>query len=389
MDELNERYSKILQFYVLGNKLKTTIFDEKSNYSIADNLFGSIILAIAMDSEFKETDNLGKVIRMLILSEFIKVNLDYDLSQSLEKGNELSQDVQEFFESQTLEAKLAFKYRIWDCFLMDTIKSHDKAYDFNRLIRESLSLFQPKNGEEADKYEQVFRFYYLNQKLKHKERGGWDKNHWNIKSERLERISEHIVDTMLLAIGMNSEFSHEINIDKVLETLAIHETGEILIGDITPFDGVSREKKMAMEHKAIRDCLGNLSEKNKYIKMLLDFDEQQSKEDTFAYFCDKIVADLSSKLYQDNGLHHPLEDQSKNCVFKSEKVQELLANGAKTPFDIWFGCDRTIYEKNLSFPEFFDLLVLAKNMNLANLISRDEMKSEDNLSLKLKNLKQE
>ena len=388
MDNI-QKLSKILRFYVLGNKLKTTIFDEKNNYSIADNLFGSITLAIAMDSEFKETYNLGKVIRMLILSEFIKVNPDYDLNQNLEKGKELFQEVKEFFESQTLEAELAFKYRIWDCFLVDTIKSHDKAYDFNGLLRESLSLFHPENGEEAYRYEQVFRFYYLNQRLKHKERGGWDKNHWNIKSERLERISEHIVDTMLLAIGMNSEFPHEINMDKVLETLAIHETGEILIGDITPFDGVSKEKKMEMEHKAIRDCLGNLAQKNKYMQMLLDFDEQQSKEDTFTYFCDKIVADLQSKFYQDNGLHHSLEDQNENRVFKSKKVQELLAKGAKTPFDIWFGCDRTIYEKNPYFPEFFDLLVLAKNMDLAKLISYNEMRDQDVLSLKLKNLKSE
>ena len=388
MDNI-QKLSKILRFYVLGNKLKTTIFDEKNNYSIADNLFGSITLAIAMDSEFKETYNLGKVIRMLILSEFIKVNPDYDLNQNLEKGKELFQEVKEFFESQTLEAELAFKYRIWDCFLVDTIKSHDKAYDFNGLLRESLSLFHSENGEEAYRYEQVFRFYYLNQRLKHKDRGGWDKNHWNIKSERLERISEHIVDTMLLAIGMNSEFPHEINMDKVLETLAIHETGEILIGDITPFDGVSKEKKMEMEHKAIRDCLGNLSQKNKYMQMLLDFDEQQSKEDTFTYFCDKTVADLQSKFYQDNGLHHSLEDQNENRVFKSKKVQELLAKGAKTPFDIWFGCDRTIYEKNPYFPEFFDLLVLAKNMDLAKLISYNEMRDQDVLSLKLKNLKSE
>ncbi len=33
MDNI-QKLSKILRFYVLGNKLKTTIFDEKNNYKI-------------------------------------------------------------------------------------------------------------------------------------------------------------------------------------------------------------------------------------------------------------------------------------------------------------------------------------------------------------------
>ena len=66
-----EEIRKTLTFYVLANKLKTTIIDEINNYSVADNIFGSMILAIAMDSEFKETANLGKLFIGLFI--FIKV----------------------------------------------------------------------------------------------------------------------------------------------------------------------------------------------------------------------------------------------------------------------------------------------------------------------------
>ena len=48
MEQLKE-VKNTLNFYVLANKLKTTIIDEEHNYSVADNLFGSIILALAMD----------------------------------------------------------------------------------------------------------------------------------------------------------------------------------------------------------------------------------------------------------------------------------------------------------------------------------------------------
>lgn len=382
------KLERSLQFYVLGNKLKTTVFDEK-NYSVADSIFGSIILAVAMDSEFKETSNLGKIIRMLVLSEFVRLNPEYNLQENLPKGNELKKEVAEFLALETIEAKLAFKYRIWESFLVDYIKKYDSTFNGNNLFYASLKIFQPKNTEEITKYQQVFQFYYLNRKLKHKERAGWDNKHWNIKAPRRERISEHVVDTILLSIGLSSLFSYDINMDKVLETLAIHETGEVLIGDITPFDGFSKEQKLEMEHEAVKDCLGNLSLKKKYMQMFIDFDEQQTDEDTFAYFCDKEVADLQSKLYQDMGLHCTLDDQKDNRAFKSENVQKYLALGAKTPFDIWFECDRSIYENNSRFPEFFDLLVLTKNTDLTKYLSYDETLVPESLSLKLKKSKKE
>lgn len=74
---------EIINFYVLANKLKTTIEDEFNNYSVANHLFGSMILAVAMDSELKETDNLGKLLRMILLDGFSNKNIDYPIEDIL------------------------------------------------------------------------------------------------------------------------------------------------------------------------------------------------------------------------------------------------------------------------------------------------------------------
>ena len=74
-----EELKKILNFYILANKLKTTIIDEDNNYSISDHLFGSITIAISLNSEFKETDKISKIIRMMILDEFTRLNPEYNL----------------------------------------------------------------------------------------------------------------------------------------------------------------------------------------------------------------------------------------------------------------------------------------------------------------------
>ena len=84
MDKIKEVENTLI-FYTLANKLKTTIIDETNNYSIANNIFGSMILAVAIDSEFKETNNLGKLLRMMVLDEFSKINPNYSIKDNLKK----------------------------------------------------------------------------------------------------------------------------------------------------------------------------------------------------------------------------------------------------------------------------------------------------------------
>jgi putative hydrolase of HD superfamily len=95
-------------------------------------------------------------------------------------------------------------------------------------------------------------FYLLATKLKYTIRSGWDKNHWNISSERIESMAEHVYGVCILAISIDSEFNYNLDIDKFLKMLVVHEIGEVLIGDITPFDKITPEQKAEMEHQAMR-----------------------------------------------------------------------------------------------------------------------------------------
>ena len=238
-----EEIKKTLTFYTQANKLKTTIIDEINNYSVADNIFGSMMLAIAIDSEFKETDNIGKLLRMMLLDDFSRLNPNYNFQDSLKKGKQYKAEIDEARLLQTKESKLIFKYKMLDFSLTKLISEQENSLEYSDLLKEGVKIFMPKNAEEYSKYEEIFKFYYLNFRLKNKVRSGWDSKHWNINSERIERISEHVVGTIALAIAMNSEFDYNeeidfdrnIEIEEIIKLLAIHEIGETLIGDITPF----------------------------------------------------------------------------------------------------------------------------------------------------------
>ena len=370
-----EEIKNALTFYVLANKLKTTIVDENHNYSVADTIFGSMILAIAMDSEFKETDNVGKLLRMMLLDDFSKLNPNYSIQDILKKGKQYKEEIDEARSLQTKESKLIFKYKMLDYSLTQLLSEQGDTLQYLELLKEGIKIFRPKDSDEYSKYEEIFRFYYFNFKLKNKVRSGWDNKHWNVNSERIERISEHIIGTIALAIAMDSEFDYneKINaernfeIDEIIKLLAIHEVGETLIGDITPFDGITPEQKKEMEHKAMIDVVGNLSDKREFLDSLFDFDEQLSNESKFARFCDKMEADLQSKLYQDSGLHRSLDDQSNNFIFESSKIQQMLEDGAQTIFDLWYGLDINIYKDSFAFPEFANMLKVVRDNNIFTL----------------------
>ena len=195
----------------------------------------------------------------------------------------------------------------------------------------------------------AIKFYLLATKLKYKIRRGWDKNHWNINSDRIESIAEHVYGTCILAISLNSQFCLNLDMEKVLTMLTIHEIGEVLIGDITPFDKTSQIEKEEIEHIAMIEVLGDLYTKDYLYSLLLEFDEHKTKESNFAYLCDKLEADIQAKVYQDKGYQHTLDEQDNNVVFKNPKIQDMIDNGATTAFDIWYEWDKDKYKDNEIF----------------------------------------
>jgi len=205
-----------------------------------------------------------------------------------------------------------------------------------------------------EKLKNSMRFYMLATQLKYKIRSGWDKSHWNVSKDRVESIAEHVYGTCILALSIDSEFKTNLDINKVIKMLVLHELGEVIIGDITPFDNITPEEKMKKEHEAMREVIGDLVNQEEFLSLLFEFDEKKTKEAIFAHHCDKLEADIQAKVYQDMGCSHPLDEQENNVVFKSNKVQQMVKDGAQTAFDIWYEWDKSLYYDDEDFARLLD-----------------------------------
>ena len=193
------------------------------------------------------------------------------------------------------------------------------------------------------KEKNVIIFYVLCNKLKNVIRTGW--LDWNVTRDRVESIAEHIYGVQMLAIAMKSEYKYDIDLTKVIFMLAIHELGEIIIGDLTQFQ-ITKEEKEELEHKAVHDILDSLIE-GKYIEELfLEFDEKKTPEAKFAYQCDKLECDLQCKLYdQENCVDFNNQENYKS--FFHPDVQKYYKEGLSWS-EMWlkFGQGRYNYDKN-------------------------------------------
>lgn len=199
--------------------------------------------------------------------------------------------------------------------------------------------------ENNERAKSVIEYYMMCNKLKKLIRTGW--LDWNVKSDRLESVAEHIYGVQMLAIAMKSQFNYDIDLQKVIMMLAVHELEEICIGDLTLFQ-ISKEDKDTLGHEAIEKVLKNLIDKEDIKKLILEFDERKSKEAKFVFQCDKLECDLQSKVYdQTASIDLSIDGQMNNSAYLNEDVQDLLAKG-KSFSSMWleFGRRRYNYDNN-------------------------------------------
>lgn len=170
------------------------------------------------------------------------------------------------------------------------------------------------------KEQKVVNYYVICNRLKNLIRSGWTT--WNVQRERIESVAEHIFGVQMLAIAMKSEYQYDVDLLKVIYMIAIHELGEITIGDLTQFEITLKEKEK-IEHEAVHKILGDLLDRKEIENLFLEFDSHATKEAMFAYQCDKLECDLQCKLYDEEGCVD-LNNQEGNISLKDQRVQSLL-----------------------------------------------------------------
>ena len=163
---------------------------------------------------------------------------------------------------------------------------------------------------------------------------------WGVKAERKESVLEHIYGCLVLAVGMESEYSYDIDFSKLYKMLLIHEVGETSkIGDQSQFQ-MTDEERLRYEREAARRILLQPYGGQKLYDLWEEFNTHAESESLFAYLIDKLEYNMQVKAYDDMNMFD-FENRPVNKATTNGRVLEIINNGANSVFDVHYEFDKS------------------------------------------------
>jgi len=166
-------------------------------------------------------------------------------------------------------------------------------------------------------------FFKIAANLKNISRQGWiDK----LSIDNPESVADHTFS--MAVIGMIISDLENLNSEKILKMILLHDLAESEIGDIVP-DKMDVEEKQRLENSAFEKIIKNLPDPliEKYTELWKEYQENNSLESQIVHQIDKLEMALQAKIYQSQG--YPKEKletflESARLTITHRKLKELF-----------------------------------------------------------------
>lgn len=143
----------------------------------------------------------------------------------------------------------------------------------------------------------ILNFFHTSANLKKIPRQGWiDK----LSISNPESVADHVFSMAIM--GMIFSDLENQDTEKILKMILLHDLAESVIGDMTP-DQISKEEKIAIENKTMKNILENLppSIQKQYNFLWEEYQSNNSKEAKIVHQLDKLEMALQAKIYFNEG----------------------------------------------------------------------------------------
>ena len=151
----------------------------------------------------------------------------------------------------------------------------------------------------------IVQFYFDYAALKELRRTGWLNR--GISREDAESVADHSYSVALLAYVVSTEYFPQLEQGKVMSMALIHDIAEVIVGDITPGDGVPLEEKHRREAEAVRRIFSGLPNAERYVSLWEEYEAGTSPEARFVKEMDRLDTVFQAAWYEQKG-HTKVED---------------------------------------------------------------------------------
>lgn len=142
----------------------------------------------------------------------------------------------------------------------------------------------------------LLHFFHLAGRLKDTPRAGWALR--GISAP--ESVADHSHRAALLALVLAPRAHPPLDVCRCVALALVHDLAEALVGDITPYDGVSAGDKRVREEAAMRE-LASLAGDGSLLALWREYDGAASPEARFVKELDKLETVVQASEYAARG----------------------------------------------------------------------------------------
>ena len=165
--------------------------------------------------------------------------------------------------------------------------------------------------------------YFEINHLKQLYRQGWLQA--GIPEGRCESVADHSFSCAVLALFLANACFPNLDANKVVRMILIHELGEVYAGDLTPNDAVSPTEKHQRERESVLQILSRLPEGAGYIALWDEFEANETPEAQFVHQVDRLEMGFQACIYQAQlGTGLPDHIGSTKSALQTPLLQDLL-----------------------------------------------------------------
>lgn len=164
---------------------------------------------------------------------------------------------------------------------------------------------------------EILQFMELIGNLKHTKRTGWVLRNVN----DCESISGHMYRMSVMTFLLDG--TEGLNQIRCMELALVHDLAESIVGDLTPFCGISKEEKRTMEFKAMYDICKLIEPRGKRIMELFqEYETGKSEESKFVKDLDRLDMVMQAFEYE----------KRDNCLLKHQEFFNSTEGKFNHPF---------------------------------------------------------
>ena len=161
------------------------------------------------------------------------------------------------------------------------------------------TLFSGKGEKIVPIMSDLLKFMSLVGKLKSTKRTGWV--YRGVQSP--ESVSDHMYRMAIMSFLLSGRKSDSnIKRDHCIKLALVHDMAECIVGDITPFDGVSKEEKHKRERQAMEYLSSLVGEEvgKEFFSLWQEYEAQQTEEAKFVKDLDRFEMILQAHEYEES-----------------------------------------------------------------------------------------